>query len=94
MPERVDNLSKISAYVSYTTGVGLVMFDDIVGFMNRNAAAIGASVAVLTYLTNLSFNYLHYRRKQRTQELLLSTIPATYITKKKVAGVHRNESGM
>lgn len=79
MPERVENINKLSAYFSYVIGTGLVMFDGAMKFLTENAAAVGALCVVITTSFNVIIGTLNYQRKKRAQELLLAKIPASYI---------------
>jgi hypothetical protein len=60
MLDHVDNLAKSVTTVTYSVSGGLVI-SDWLSVLDDHAAAFGVALGILTYVTNLVFQFLNHR---------------------------------
>ena len=72
MADKISNASDILSITSYSVNGSLIL-SGIFDILNKNAAAFGVILGILTFLTNVYFQYLSHKlvlqkRKEEEEE--------------------------
>ena len=60
MADKISNASDIMSITSYSVNGSLIL-SGIFDILNKNAAAFGVILGILTFLTNVYFQYLNHK---------------------------------
>lgn len=68
MTERLEATTEIISKAAYTINGSLIL-SGIFDILNKNAAAFGVILGLLTFLTNIYFQYLNHKVLEKRLEL-------------------------
>ena len=77
MVDRIETTTNIISKAAYTVNGSLVLSGifDIFDILNKNAAAFGVILGLLTFLTNIYFQYLNHKVLERRLALEQECLP-------------------